>query len=138
MPSKKTSICAFLLILVICFMAYANSVSNHFIWDDDALVVKNTSIRSLNFLPQLFNDDLYSGSVAGSNFYRPMQSFSYMLDYHFGELNPAGYHITNILLQALVGFLVFLLFYALINNTVLSFAAALMFSVSPLHTEAVT
>ena len=138
MLSKKTSICAFLLILAVCFIAYANSISNPFIWDDDALVVKNTSIRNVNFLPQLFNDDLYSGSVAGSNFYRPLQSFTYMLDYHFGELNPAGYHITNILLQVAVGFLVFLLFFALINNTAVSLGGALLFSVSPLHTEAVS
>ena len=138
MPSKKTSIYVFLLILVVCFIAYANSISNPFIWDDDALVVKNQSIRSLNFIPQLFNDDLYSGSVAGSNFYRPMQSFTYMLDYHFGELNPAYYHITNILLQSLVGFLIFLLSCALLNSLPVSLAGALLFSVSPLHTEAVT
>ena len=138
MPTRKTSIFVFLLILAVCFIAYANSISNPFIWDDDALVVKNQAIRSINLIPQLFNDDLYSGSVAGSNFYRPLQSFTYMLDYHFGELNPVYYHITNILLQALAGFLVFLLSCALLNNLSVSIAGALLFSVSPVHTEAVS
>ncbi|MCK9572282.1 MAG: tetratricopeptide repeat protein [Candidatus Omnitrophica bacterium] len=138
MPSKKTSICVFFSILAVCFTAYGNSISNPFIWDDDALIVKNTSIRNLSLIPELFNDDLFVDSVAGSNFYRPVQSLTYMLDYHFAGLKPPIYHITNILLQTLVGFLVFLLFYMLIDHTAISFAGALLFSVSPLHTEAVT
>lgn len=128
----------FILLAAICFLAYFNSLSNPFIWDDDALVVKNTLIRSAQNLPLSFTNDLYFGVTSGSNFYRPLQTISYIFDYHFWQLEPFGYHLTNIILQAAVSFLVFLLIFKLLGNLAVSLAAAVLFAASPLHTEAVT
>ncbi|MDD2927356.1 MAG: tetratricopeptide repeat protein [Candidatus Omnitrophica bacterium] len=121
-----------------CIVFYSNSLQNPFIWDDKALIVRNPVIRNWTGLPAVFTSDLYSGIDFGSNFYRPLQAVSYMWDYHFWQLNPYGYHLTNIVLHALVAFLVFLLGYAILKEISSAFGAALLFSVSPLHTEAVT
>jgi len=134
----KIKFFVFILITTICFLAYFNSLANPFIWDDQALVVKNTLIRSVQNLPLTFTNDLYFGVTIGSNFYRPLQTISYIFDYHFWQLNPFGYHLTNIILQAAVSFLVFLLVFKLLSNLAVSIAAAALFATSPLHTEAVT
>jgi tetratricopeptide (TPR) repeat protein len=135
---KKIKILVLLLLCVICFLAYFNSLNNPFIWDDEALVVKNTLIRNALNLPAAFTNDLYFGVTSGSNFYRPMQTISFMLDYYFWQLNPWGYHLTNIVLQIGVAFLVFLLLFILFDSLPISIAAAAMFALNPLHTEAVT
>jgi len=135
---SKIYIPVFLLLAAICFLAYFNSLANPFIWDDQALVVQNTLIRSPQNLPLSFTNDLYFGVNSGSNFYRPLQTISYIFDYHFWQLNPFGYHLTNIILQACVSFVVFLLVFKLLGNLAVGIAGAAMFASSPLHTEAVT
>lgn len=134
----KKYVLILLLIACVCFLAYFNSLNNPFIWDDEALVVKNTLIRSTDNLAASFTNDLYFGVASGSNFYRPLQTISYMFDYHFWQLDPFGYHLTNIILQIGVSFLVFLLVFNLLSNLTIAVASAVFFAASPLHTEAVT
>jgi protein O-mannosyl-transferase len=143
MPSLKTHhrtvfLLSFLLILSCVLAVYFNSLKAPFIWDDQALVLRNPLIRSVAHLKDIFVRDLYSGVSVNSNFYRPVQNLSYLWDYHFWELDPFGYHLTNILLQVLVSFLVLLLAYSLTGSFVVSLSAALLFAVCPLHTQAVT
>lgn len=135
---KKIFIISFILIAVCTFLVYSNSLHNPFIWDDTALVVGNPLIKGAPSLGRAFVSDLYYGTTTGSNFYRPLQTLSYLWDYHFWLLEPKGFHITNILLQGLVSFLVFLLAYWLLGDFAVSLAAALIFAVCPLHIEAVT
>jgi tetratricopeptide (TPR) repeat protein len=61
-----------------------------------------------------------------------------MWDYHFWKLNPFGYHLTNVILQVLVSFLVFLFTRIILKDPRIAFATALLFALNPLHTEAVT
>ncbi|MBI4707896.1 MAG: tetratricopeptide repeat protein [Candidatus Omnitrophica bacterium] len=128
----------FILIAAVCFAAYASSFQNPFLWDDEGLIVKNQFIRQLSSWQKIFTSDLYTASLAGSNFYRPVQTLSFILDYHFWQLNPFGYHLTNVLLQIVVAFLVFLLVLTILGNFSISLAASLLFAVSPIHCEAVT
>lgn len=134
----KPYLLSLLLICAVCALAYFNSLHNPFIWDDDALVVRNTLIRSWQNVPGAFTNDLYFGVLSGSNFYRPLQSISFIFDYHFWQLDPSGYHLTNILLQIGVSYLVFLLVYNLLGSLTIGIGTAVLFAASPLHTEAVT
>lgn len=126
-----------LVIASACFLAYQNSLHNPFIWDDEGLILKNPLIKSWN-LWKAFNSDLYVGVGSDSNFWRPVQTFSYMLDYHFWNLDPFGYHLTNIILQILVSILAMLFIYSLSKDMAVSFSSSLLFATCPLHTEAVT
>lgn len=128
----------YFIIALLCLFSYLNSLSNPFIWDDDAIVIKNTLIRDWRLWYKAFAGDLYSGTSSGSNFYRPLQTLYYLIDYHFWQLEPRGYHITNIFLQFSVSSLVFLLVYAFSQEVRISFATACLFAVAPIHTEAVT
>ncbi|MCX5700829.1 MAG: tetratricopeptide repeat protein [Candidatus Omnitrophica bacterium] len=138
MPKFRLLVLVLLTIVLICGIFYYNSLHNPFIWDDDGLIVKHPLIRSLTNLSQAFTTDLYFGSNVGSNFYRPLQTLSYMFDYYFWQLDPFGFHLTNIILQILVSFFVFLFARSILNHSLIAFFAALLFAVNPIHTEAVT
>jgi len=135
---RNSFLLIFFILALSCAIAYSNSLHNPFIWDDQALIAKNTLIRSWSNLAKVFTSDLYSGITSGSNFYRPLQTISYMWDYYFWQLDPFGYHLTNLILQILVSFLVFLFSLAMLKELDLAFAVALLFGLNPLHTEAVT
>ena len=124
------------VLIAACFLVYANSLTNSFVWDDEALVVNNTDIRSLRCVHRFFTARLFPG-IKGGNFYRPVQSLSYAIDYFFWGLNPFGFHLTNILLHAANAALIYLVLFALTGRREISFMASLLFVVHPINTEAV-
>lgn len=140
MPKSRLRLFIFVFLAIsgLCAVFYSNSLLTPFIWDDEALIVKNPIIRSPLNLPKAFTVDLYSQAGYSSNFYRPLQTVSYIWDYYFWKLDPFGYHLTNIILQILVAFLVFLFIRAIISEVKIAFAAAILFALCPLHTEVVT
>ncbi len=70
-------------------------------------------------------------------FYRPMQVFSYMLDFSWWGLNPDGYHLTNIVWHLLAASLVYFAAFEILKDKTASFLTALLFALHPVHTEAV-
>lgn len=128
---------ALLIVSLICFV-YANSLSGKFIWDDQALVRDNSSIKSWSNLGHIITG--YCGQDAGvvSNFYRPLTNISYLIDYSLWQLNPAGYHISNILLHSAVAISLYWLVNLLFSDLLLGLLTALLFAIHPVHTEAVS
>ena len=134
----------FILLAVIIIAAagvivYINSIDNPFIWDDHVMIKSNPNIRHLSGVVDIFTRD--SGyNIKGGPFvlYRPAQMISYMTDYRLYRLNPRGYHVTNIILHIAMALGVFWLINLLFKDVLLSFGAALLFAVHPVHTEAVT
>jgi protein O-mannosyl-transferase len=136
MPFRKLII-IFLAIATLTAVFYSNSLHNPFICDDEGLILKNPLIKNWNFFYKAFTNDLYQATMANSNFYRPLQIVLYMFDYHFWRFNPFGYHLTNVILQILVAFLVYLFTLFILKSSSISLLSALLFAVSPLHNEAV-
>ncbi|OWR48147.1 hypothetical protein KGM_205675 [Danaus plexippus plexippus] len=69
--------------------------------------------------------------------YRPLTVLTFRWNYAIHGLQPAGYHLVNLLLHALVS----LLYYrvcAMFLPEFASFVAAILFVVHPIHSEAVT
>ncbi len=138
MPKFRISLLVLLILGILTFTTYCNILKSPFIWDDVGLIVENPDIKDPGNILKIFKEDLYSSTLIGSNFYRPIQSLSFMLDYKLWQLEPFGYHLTNVLLQVLVSFLVFLFLFFITADFKLSFFSSLLFSVSPLNIEAVT
>src|SRR3989338_3661774 len=108
----------YLILIGICFLVYANSFNNAFVFDDISGILENPKIfHPINYWCQpasLLNSVIYS--MAG--------------------YNPFFFHLTNIILHALNTILVFL-FLRLFFKVESSFLAACLFAVHPIHTEAV-
>jgi tetratricopeptide (TPR) repeat protein len=90
---------------LITLAVYLPALRNGFVnWDDDAYVIDNLHIRSLNlaFFRWAFS------SFHASNWH-PITWVSHALDYAVWGLNPLGHHLTNIVFHSLNTFLVVLL-----------------------------
>ena len=135
---KKSVILGVFFLAIAGMGIYFNALVDGFVWDDRVLVLENQYIRSFANLPNAFISDLMKFNVLKLNFYRPLQTISYMWDYHFWGLNPFGYHLTSVFLHIACAVLIFLLALFLSQDTLLSFFSALIFMVNPVQTEAVT
>lgn len=108
----------YLILTGLCFLVYANSLNNAFVFDDIPAILQNPKIS---------------------------QPFTYLLEppgflnsicYLIGKNNPSIFHFISIALHSLNTILVFL-FLRLFFKVESSFIAACLFAVHPIHTEAV-
>lgn len=125
-----------LLIVIISMTLYANTLNNGFVYDDFITLVGNTFINNLNNLSSLFRLDVYFAS-SGELTYRPIVTFTYLLDYAMFGLNPWGFHLVNTLLHVVNGVLLYTFLYLLIRRRWVSFISTLIFVTHPALTEAV-
>ncbi|MFH1783163.1 MAG: tetratricopeptide repeat protein [Candidatus Omnitrophota bacterium] len=142
MFSKKYTISlSIALIMILGFSVYLNSLNNEFLYDDDHLIRDNSYIRSYSNIKDIFTHDVGGGIgvAAGGEyyFYRPLQIYTYLLDYSLWKLDVRGYHLTNILLHLLVGICVYWLVNILYSDKLLSLLTGVFYIIHPVHTEAV-
>jgi Flp pilus assembly protein TadD len=137
-PYKKWQVIV-MCILVFCvgFLVYANTLKGDFIWDDEYLILNNSQIKSFVHIKNVFKTYVGYGSENINNFYRPIQEISDMIDYFLWGEYPFGYHLTNVLLQAMVAVMVFIFLLYLSENLMIAGIAALFWAVHPVHTEAI-
>lgn len=123
------------LIAAAVFLAYGNSLLNGFVWDDHDAILYNNFITQQSNLPKLASREYFQ--LSRELTYRPLVTLTYFLDYSFWELTPAGYHLSNLLLHFAACLALFLFARGLFKNSAAAFAAALIFAVHPVNTEAV-
>ncbi len=118
-----------LLLVGITVAVYMPARRCGFVWDDNSYVVDNQTLRSPDGLRQIW---LEIGATAQ---YYPMVYTTYWLEYRLWELDPAGYHVVNILLHALVAILLWRVLTML--NVPGAWVIAAVFAVHPVHVQSV-
>jgi len=127
-----------ILITLSALLTYSNTFTSPFHFDDISQIVEYQRIRDLSkFLD--FEGVRYIGEL------------SFALNYHFGGLNVFGYHLVNIVIHIINGILVWLLVTLTFKSPkmggvsgsphpvgLIALAAALLFVVHPIQTQAVT
>ncbi len=83
-------------------VAYLPALRAGFIWDDDAYVTRNFTLRSVEGLKQIWLSPLATPQ------YYPLVHTSFWLECRFWGLNPFGFHLDNVLLHALAAALLWL------------------------------
>lgn len=127
------------IIALASILVYSNTLFMDFVWDDIPFIKGNKFITDVEKIPHLFTTNLWEG-VEGffrGDYYRPIYALSFAIDHIFWQENPLGYHITNILLHAIASIAVYLLALRILHENTAAFIAGLIFSVHPLHVEAV-
>jgi len=130
---------ALLLIAVVILIAYSNSFTSSFHFDDNPSIIENTNIKrvSLNNIMSLLSG------------VRPVVYLSIMFNYALSGLNVIGWHIFNIAVHIANSFFMYLLVLWTLNRPMLvkeygdkarrmALFAALLFGVHPIQTESVT
>src|SRR5213592_3106085 len=87
------------------FIIRLPAIQGGLIWDDIHLARDNPFIKSPILALEAFRHYLFLDSFSGH--YRPVQNLSYMLDYFFWNTDPAGFHLSNILLHVAAGLLLY-------------------------------
>ncbi|MFQ5962249.1 MAG: hypothetical protein ACE5MG_12715, partial [Candidatus Methylomirabilales bacterium] len=130
----KNSIRILLILMLLPALLYVNGIGNGFLIDDEIIVDTNTR--------PLLTEGPLSIFAKGEKFqsldlpyYRPVMNLSFYFDRILWGMNPAGFHITNVLLHILNTLLVFALASFLIGGRIIPFLAGLFFAVHPVHTE---
>lgn len=152
---RKDWLCSTIL-LVIGFLVRARGLTGQRIWDDQYLSWENPFIKSPLLIFESFRHYLFLESF--STHYRPVQNVSYVFDYFFWNTDPYGYHLTNTLLHAASGVLLYFLVRKLFASlwlretrvavrdrvqkrirglSLIAFFIALLWSVHPVHSAAV-
>ncbi|MDP2921389.1 MAG: tetratricopeptide repeat protein [Candidatus Omnitrophota bacterium] len=122
------------IIIILLFLtglvAYKGAfIKGIFLFDDQALIVDNPFIKDFSHIKDVFTTHLFKGSGVYSNFYRPMQAFSAMIEYHFWGLKPFGYHLVNVVIHMLTSIAVYFFGYILSKRQIVGITAGLLFSV---------
>jgi tetratricopeptide (TPR) repeat protein len=126
-------------------LAFSNSFSTGFALDNQTLLLEDTRIRTASAANlALIVRHTYWWPNGESGLYRPLTTFSYLLNYAIlgNGSHPAGYHWINVLLHTANTFLVFALVLRLLAGRVralrTAFFIALLWAVHPVLTESVT
>jgi len=135
-----------LLICLLCFLGYANSLGGEFVFDDTDQIVENQNIRSWDNLQKAFTTHVWafranSGALETPPplpYYRPLFTVMLTVEYHLFGLWPQGWHLVSLLLHILCSVGVFYVIRQLSGNSGIAIIAAALFSVHPVHAESVS
>jgi len=131
-----------IIVSVVAALLYINTLKADFAYDDSRAIKTNQDLWPSSNIWALFRNDFWGTPLTHSGShksYRPLCVLSFRLNYYFGSLSPAGYHLGNLLLHSLVSGL----FTYFASSTMFdgdrrpTLVAGLLFATHPIHTEAV-
>ncbi len=122
------------LIIFVALAVYALSLFNLFAYDDVAVIAGDKRIHSLAILRDVFAINYWNNEAFA--LYRPLVTGSFAIDWAIATNHPGWYHFINILWNAAACALGFLIL-AELFPVVAAFAGALVFTLHPVHVEAV-
>jgi tetratricopeptide (TPR) repeat protein len=115
-------------IVILTCIIYIPSISGGFIMDDDKLLTDNIIIKTSDGLKRFW-------CSTEALDYWPLTNTTLWIEWRLWELNPAGYHVTNLILHAIEALLIWLILREL--SIPGAFLAALLFAVHPVNVESV-
>ena len=134
---KYQNLSFFMLALGLVFVMYGSSLAGSFVFDDRSLIYYQ------DFLQSPFNwADVLKMSYWNqeSGLYRPITLVSYSLNFAIFGTGAWSFHLINIILYALTGYLLFVFLKKVLggkHKNKIALATSLLFLILPIHTEVV-
>ncbi|GIW40566.1 MAG: hypothetical protein KatS3mg076_1143 [Candidatus Binatia bacterium] len=129
--NSRTDLRLVLCLSLLASLPFANAPGNGFTFDDHLFVESNPAVSAKGFPYRAFLEAFEPGHL-----YRPLTVLSYWIQRRWLP-GAAAFHSVNVALHVVVSCLVFLLARRRLSRPA-AFAAAALFAVHPVHTEAVT
>ena len=141
------------LLLAVALLIHSPALQGQRIWDDAYLARDNPFIKSPILIAESFRHYLFLDSLSAH--YRPVQNISFIFDYFFRNTDEFGFHLTNVLLHAACGIVLYFLLRRLFESLIFArvcgaglttrpnwishaaFLVALLWVVHPVHSAAV-
>lgn len=129
---KYQNFWTFLIFLFLVFVFFGVVLNDFFVSDDFdwLLIAKNTK----NVISYFSTN--YWGTKSGG-VYSPFLNLLFYFEYNIWNLNPLGYHLTNLLFHLGSSFFVFLIGLELFKKRLQALLAGFFFLIFPAHAEAV-
>jgi len=131
----------YIIIVVIGFMIYANTLQGEFIFDSASIVSDQFKRKEISSYFDVKEWNMRD---------RPVSNLTFSINYYFGGENVSGYHLVNIIIHILNAFLIYLLTVAFLgsrvfddstfsklNPRIFALFVSLIFLVHPLQTQSV-
>jgi tetratricopeptide (TPR) repeat protein len=125
----------YVILSFLVILAYGPALFNTFVIDDHYVLLDNAAVKSLKNIPSLFSRNYFN--LFAEQSYRPVVSFSYMLDYRLWGLQLPWYHLHNLILHILNVLLVYVILSRIPNGSLLAFMTAGLFAVHTISGEPV-
>jgi tetratricopeptide (TPR) repeat protein len=126
--SAKGVSAAAALIALAALLAYLPSLSGGFVWDDDLLLTNNYLIKASDG-PHRF------WCTTEAKDYWPVSNTTFWIEWRLWEMNPTGYHVSNLILHVVESLLIWTILRKL--SIPGAFWAAVIFAVHPVNVESV-
>ena len=132
---RRVQSMALLAVALLAVMASLSGIQNGFALDDVHIIVENNRVHALSEAWRMFGQT-YWPPDEGASLYRPLTIVVFAVQWALGHGSAVPFHVTNILLYAIVAVALFRLALLLVPLPA-AFVAAALFAVHPLHTEVV-
>lgn len=133
---KRGAIVALLVVLAV--VAFAPAAFAPFVSDDKLAITANEYVIGDAGVSDIFgNFSWWGGLRADAPGYRPLVTLSFAWTWRAAGADPLAFHLTNIALHTLVVWLVFVLALRIGFDELAAAAAAGLFAILPIHSEAV-
>lgn len=135
---------ALFLTIAATTLAYANSLSGAFVFDDTKQIAGNPSLHSWSNVLRAFTNDVWGferGTLTTDlppPYYRPLFTIYLTLNYQLFGLWEPGWHLMNLLVHVTATVFVYYLLRRLSGDNVVALLAALLFGLHPAHVESVS
>jgi len=139
MTVKKVHWSLGLIIFLIAFIQFSNTLGHDFAWDDKIVIQENDRVqKGITGIPDLFKK--YNTGLRKDQYgYRPVTLTTFAIDYSFSNGQPGWFHFMNIVYFGLLCIVLFhvmkRIFYQ--YSILLPFLITVIFIVHPIHTEVV-
>jgi tetratricopeptide (TPR) repeat protein len=144
---------AYLLIIVLIFLAYSNSLRAGWHFDDVDHITGNSAIQIRDLTRESISSAIYAAprldEFTSPYMHRPLATLTFALNWYFGQDDVFGYHLVNIIIHLFAACLLFKTICLLYRTPRLesdasgrghyvALLAAGSWAVNPLQTQAVT
>ncbi len=132
---------AFFLSAVVLTL-YSVSLGHAFLFDEENIILKNPYLKDPGRWKELWSQGFFympdRPTVLWTQYFRPLTSLSFALNFLVSKADPFLYHVTNAFLHGVVCVLLFRWVWRVTGHGLASLLAALFFAVHPVQTEAVS
>jgi hypothetical protein len=147
-PKRAAQIWVPVAIALIGWLVYWNAAPNEFVWDDVSSILLHEDVKDPAKVKLLFQRDQHHYGRGDGNFYRPLVSLTFMIDYwmaggqpnHPGaapDVDPFFFHLSSALWHIAAALCLWAVLYRAAAPSFVQITAPLLYVVHPLHTEAV-
>ncbi len=131
---------ALIVVLLVNLLAYGDIFDLPFTGTDTYTLIDTARLQSFDDVVRIFSQPLMGGT-AGANrvqYFRPITTLSFSIDYAVWGLNPWGYYLTNFLLHLFFGFLLYWFLERISEDIGVALLATLVFLIHPVLTQSVS